>query len=204
MSSRPHVVAPFLPDPLQALAAAINHLLIHEPWARERLSGHTGKSVLFRSSRFTLHLAVTGDGLTEPAAPGKEPDLRVDVPLTRLPLLVGLGREGLLAHVSIEGDAPLAQIISELVAKLRWDAEEDLSRWIGDIAARRVSTTARSVINGVQQSHRKAAENVAEYWLEEDPQLIRPRHVEELAAALRVLRDDLARLEKRVERLEQH
>ena len=71
---------------------------------------------------------------------------------------------------------------------------------VGDIAARRLTRTAQEAARQVRLGAARAGENLAEYLLEEDPQLVRPRQVRALADAVRTLRDDLARLEKRIER----
>lgn len=203
VSSTPLFIAPLFPDPLRSLPAAINHLLMREGWARDALRVHAGKSLLLTAAPFRIHLAVTGEGLTELAGAGSEPAVRIEIPLSLLPQMLGQGPRAVLARIKLEGDASFAQVVSELVQKVRWEAEEDLSRWVGDIAARRITTVARGVWVDAQQTQRKIAENLAEYWLEEDPELVRPRHVEAFANAVRTLRDDLARLEKRIDGLEQ-
>lgn len=147
-----------------------------------------------------------------------KPDLRIEVPWSALPSALvssvqsvaqssahASPREAasaaLMRQVRLEGDAEFAQAISAVANNLRWDIEDDLSKVVGDVAATRLSGAARKVGGEIRAAQRKLAGNVAEYLLEENPQLVRPRSVDALAEAIRILRDDLARLEKRVDRL---
>jgi ubiquinone biosynthesis protein UbiJ len=62
---------------------------------------------------------------------------------------------------------------------------------------------AKAAVNAAQTGQRKLAENVAEYFLEEKPLLIRPALAEEFGASVVKLRDDVERAGKRLEKLEQ-
>ena len=106
-----------------------------------------------------------------------------------------------MRDLRLEGDAEFAQAVSLLVRNLRWDVEEDLSKVVGDAASHRAVSTARRVSGEVKRANERVVANVSEYLLEENPQLVRPRAVQTLADGVRRLRDDLARLEKRLDRL---
>jgi ubiquinone biosynthesis protein UbiJ len=193
---------PPLPDPLAALPAVLNHLLKSEPAARERLAAHAGKALFVVIAPFHVRLAVAEEGQIVTADATREPDLRIELPLAMLPQWFAGTSSAAQSRVKIEGDVPFAEAVAEVARHVRWDAEEDLSRIIGDVAARRVTQSSRALWNEARASHRKLAENFAEFWLEEDRELVRPRHVEELATDVRSLRDDLERLGKRIEQLE--
>jgi len=107
-----------------------------------------------------------------------------------------------VSYVKIEGDADFANAVSQLSQSLRWDAEEDLSKLFGDIAATRLVSGAKSALQSAQKTQRQLAENVAEYFLEEQPMLIRPYVMNEFSSDVVKLRDDLERLSKRIEKLE--
>lgn len=107
-----------------------------------------------------------------------------------------------MSYVKIEGDADFAQTISALSQDLRWDVEDDLSRVLGDIAARRVVHGGRQVAHFLGQTQQNLQENVADYFLEENPMLVRPRAVRAFADQVNKTRDDVERLMKRLERLE--
>jgi ubiquinone biosynthesis protein UbiJ len=194
---------PSLGVPIAATAAAtINHLLAQEPWARGELKLHAGKLAVIDASPLVLRLAVTSDGMVASAAADAPPAVTIRLKLSELPLIAA-NRERAFSYVQIEGDAEFANAISHLSQSLRWEAEYDLEKLVGPIAAVRLVQGARAAVAGVRQGQRKLAENVAEYFLDEDPQLVRPVQAEQFGADVTRLRDDVERAGKRLEKLEQ-
>jgi len=181
-------------------SAAINHLLAQEPWARDKLARHAGKIAVFDGGVAALRLKVAADGMLQAADADDAPNVTIRARLADLPL-IAQNRERAFSYVQIDGDADFANTISQLSQSLRWEAEADLSPWIGDIAANRLVAGARMALENARSAQRKLAENMAEYLLEENPMLVRPRDVDELAAEVMRLRDDVERLGKRIEKL---
>ena len=192
---------PLLPHPLDGLPAAINHMLAAEPWARAQLAPHANKTLHVVVAPFTVQLSVAPNGTVARAAAGCVPDVTVTLASSALSRVLAGGTDAVMRDMRLEGDAEFAQAVSLVARQLRWDVEEDLSKVVGDAAAHRVVEGARAVAARVSETHEKFAANVSEYLLEENPHLIRPRAVRAFADSVRVLRDDLARLEKRVDRL---
>ena len=203
---------PLLPNPLDVLPAAINHLLRAEPWARAQLAPHVNKTLHVVVQPFTIKLAVAPDGSVARATASAAPDTTVTLPSSAIVrLLSGAARsnaggergadDGSMRDMRLEGDAEFAHAASMLVRHLRWDVEEDLSTVVGDAAAHRVVETARAASKEIKRTHEKFAAGIIEYLLEENPQLVRPRAVHLLTDGVRKLRDDIARLEKRLDRL---
>jgi ubiquinone biosynthesis protein UbiJ len=182
------------------LPAAINHLLVREPWARDKLAVHAGKIACMDAGAIAIKLKVASDGLLEQAITDEDADVTIRIKLSDLPLLMQ-NRERAFSTVKVEGDAELANTISQLSQSLRWEAEEDLSRWIGDIAATRLVAGAKAALDAAQSTQRKLAENVAEYFLEENPMLVRPQAVADFTSEVTKLRDDVERMAKRIEKL---
>jgi ubiquinone biosynthesis protein UbiJ len=106
-----------------------------------------------------------------------------------------------VSYVRIEGDADFANAISQVSQSLKWEAEEDLSRVVGDIAARRIVSSAKSMVETARAQRQSLEENIAEYFLEENPMLLRPRTIADFGREVSKLRDDIERLEKRVRKL---
>ena len=184
------------------VSAAINHLLAQEPWARQELQRHAGKIAAIDTGAVVLRLLVAADGMLA-AAPADEPArVTIRVKLSDLPL-IAQNRERAFSYVQIEGDAEFANAISNLSKSLRWEAEYDLEKLVGPIAAVRAVSGARAAFEAVKTGHRKLAENVAEFLLDEKPVLIRPQAVEQFSADVGRLRDDVERAAKRLARLEQ-
>jgi ubiquinone biosynthesis protein UbiJ len=182
------------------LPAAINHLLAQEPWARARLTPHAGKVACMDGGPVTVRLKVAADGMVEAAAADTAPNVTVRVNLSDLPLIMQ-NRERAFSYVKVEGDADFANTISQLSQSLRWEAEEDLGKLVGDIAATRIVAGARTALETAKSTHKALAENIAEYLLEENPMLIRPQAVADFTGDVTKLRDDVERLGKRIEKL---
>jgi ubiquinone biosynthesis protein UbiJ len=183
------------------IPAAINHLLAPESWARDKLAAHAGKVALLDAGVLTVRLKVTADGMVQTAAHDDTPNVTIRVKLADLPL-IAQNRERAFSYVKVEGDADFANAISQLSQSLKWEAEEDLSKWVGDIAATRIVAGARAAFDTVKSTQQKLAENVAEYFLEENPMLVRPQAVTDFAGDVAKLRDDVERISKRIEKLE--
>lgn len=190
------------PPRISPVPAAINHLLAGEAWARHRLAAHAGKVAAIDLELATLRFRVAADGLLEAAPPDAVAELTIRIRLIDLPLMAQ-HRERAFSYARIEGDADFAHVISQLGQNLRWEAEQDLSRLVGATAAVRIVAGARSATRNVNAGGQRLAADVAEYFIEQNPLLVRPRAVRELADSVSTLRNDLERLAKRIERLEQ-
>jgi len=181
---------------------ALNHLLEQQPWATERLAPFAGRCVEFRCPPLPdLRLRILETGLLEGAAADADADLVLTLAPAALPLLVARD-ETVLRQIIIEGSAELASTFQHLFRHLTWDIEEDLSRLVGDVIAHRLVATSKAFAAWQREGASRFAENLAEYWVEEQPLLARPRDVEKFCGDVDALRDDVARFEKRVERLE--
>lgn len=182
--------------------ATINHLLAQEAWARESLVRHAGKEACIDTGHLELRLRVARDGMLEPGTAEGPANVTIRVKLTDLPL-IAQNRDRAFSYVKIEGDAEFANTISSLSKGLRWDVEYDLERIVGPLGARGLVQGARGAADGVLGAGRRLAENVAEFLLEERPVLVRPTAVNEFAADVVRLRDDVERTAKRIAKLEQ-
>ncbi|WP_436483095.1 ubiquinone biosynthesis accessory factor UbiJ [Janthinobacterium sp. LB2P70] len=181
--------------------ATINHLLAQEPWARQQLAVHAGKLACIDTGAVALRLRVDSAGMLE-AAPADTPaNVTIRVKLRDVPLILQ-NRERAFSYVKIEGDAEFANAISQLSKGLRWEAEHDLEKVVGPMLATRLVAGAKDAAAFVRTGQQKLAENVAEYFLDEQPMLIRPSTLQEYSAGVTRVRDDVERLAKRLARLE--
>lgn len=181
--------------------AAINHLLAQEAWARDALALHAGKVACIDTAAFQLRLLAGRDGLVEAGDAATPAAVTIHVKLADLPL-IAQNPERAFSYVRIEGDAEFANTISQLGKGLRWEAEHDLEPWIGAIAATRLVGGARDAVDTARATHRKVTENLAEFFLEEQPLLVRPAMVEGFGSEVSRLRDDVERAAKRIAKLE--
>jgi len=113
----------------------------------------------------------------------------------------GPGQAG--SSVQIRGDAEIANRYRELLAAARPDFEEELSRWVGDMPARRLSQIARSVRSWARRARRTAGENIAEYLQEEGRDLVSKPELDEFLRGVDDMREAVDRIEARLKLAEQ-
>ena len=139
-------------DELQnRLVIFLNHVLMQEPAAQERLKRQKGKPVRMQWGDFHLTLAATAAGLVE--RPMDNPAHELTMTLTQhSPLAIAqrmmLGDK---PEVDVQGDVQLAAEVAWLVDNVRWDVEEDLSRVVGDATAHTIGRFARSAAQAVRR-----------------------------------------------------
>ena len=191
----------------QGLIRSINHVLRQQEWPIARLRPFAGSTLTVRLSPMPdLRLRIGEDGLLEPRGAqggtnGHEDsglELAADLTVTLKPMAVFriLQRdESALRDVELTGRADLAQLAQQLLRELRWDAEEDLSRVVGDVIAHRMVRTGRDLLAWQKDAAQRLAQNLAEYWTEEHPLLV-PRE------SLSRFTDDVARAGSEVDALE--
>jgi ubiquinone biosynthesis accessory factor UbiJ len=184
-------------------AASINHLLRGAPWALEKLADHAGKTVALKFGPIPLRFAVEPSGELSVAGSEREADVVIDVSPSLLMRTVTQGRAA-LNDAAISGDTGLAQALAYIAQHLQWDYEEDLSKFVGDIAAHRIGSTARGVGTWAKESADSVLKMSKDFWTEERPTLAKAQQVAEFVASVDELRDAIARLEKRIELLEQN
>lgn len=183
-----------------AATAFINHLLRGASWAREDLRRFSGRTARFETAPFALSLTVLDSGEVELAAAGAVP--AVTIKLTPgLMLRLAAREETAWREIEVSGDTDFAAVINYVARNLRWDVEEDLSRIFGDITAHRMAETGRTFQRWGKQALDNTGRSFAEYWTEEQPLIAGARDLEAFNRAVDELRDDVARLEKRIQNI---
>lgn len=188
-----------LPQP-RPVTAALNHILRATPLAMERLRAHAGRTAAFHVGPLTFAFTVQTTGEVTAALPEAARDLEVRVSPFLLPRLA-MHDERALKEVEMQGDAEFAHEVSFLARHLKWDVEEDLSRFVGDIAAHRAVGTARSAAEWSVDAALRTAAGAAEYWTEERPLIASRVKVGDFVREVSELRDAVERLEKRIDQL---
>lgn len=182
------------------LVGGLSHLLVRENWARERLRPFAGAVVRIEGAPLAVLLRIDEHGLlveAEPAAPATVTlSLPADAPLRLL-----LDRQSLFAGIRLAGPADIAETLAFVFRNLRWDVEEDLARLVGDIPARRLALLGSRLGSHAREASKRLAANAAEYAVEETGMLAGKRDIASFTSAVDGLRDDLARLEKRIQHL---
>jgi len=184
----------------QLAVAPVNHVLRGETWALRKLQPHAGRTARFDVFPFILCFTVRDDGQVAAAAPGAAPDVTFRVtPPAAFRILAG--DETAYGEVAVSGDGEFAQAVQFVVRNAHWDAEEDLSRLVGDRIGHRVAQTGRGMMQFQARVASSFARNLSDYWLEERPLIARRADVDEFIHEVDALRDDVERLAQRVDRL---
>lgn len=105
--------------------------------------------------------------------------------------------------ITITGDADLGRQVNVLLDDINIDWEEFLSQFIGDIVAHEIGARARTLAGWLRQTADTLVDDSHEYLHEETQWLVSKAELEPYLVAVDELRDDVARLEKRIERLQQ-
>lgn len=104
--------------------------------------------------------------------------------------------------VQVSGDAEVAALYRDLFDLARPDFEEELSRLIGDLPARRLSLFTASLFSWARRSGQTARQNLAEYLQEESRDLVNRPELEEFLAGVDHARETADRVEARLAHLE--
>jgi ubiquinone biosynthesis protein UbiJ len=178
----------------------LNHVLRASPLAMQRLAKHAGRTAAFHVVPVTLAFTVQTTGEVTAALPAASRDLEVRLSPFLLPRLAA-GEEAAFRDIEMQGDMELAQEISYLARNLRWDAAEDLSRLVGDVAAERIVGGAKAARDWSREALLRSAQGAAEYWTEESPLIASRVKVAAFVEDVARLAESLDRLEKRLEQL---
>jgi ubiquinone biosynthesis protein UbiJ len=190
-------VTPLLPNPAER---ALNHLLRATPVAKERLQRFAGRTVAFHVGPVPLAFTIQTTGEVTAAISGTARDLDVRISPFLLPRLAAR-EEAAFREVEMQGDPALAEEVAFLARHLRWDVEEDLSKVMGDVAAHRMVSTARTVGGWGRDATQRLAQGAAEYWTEESPLIASRVKLETFTRDVTELRDAVDRLEQRLRNL---
>jgi ubiquinone biosynthesis protein UbiJ len=191
--------------PIPVLAAA-NHVLGQADWARERLALFAGRSARVTMPPFDALIVVLDNGfISSPnhdTVSGSEAaaDVTINLPASA-PLMFLQGMPTLMRAVKLSGSVDFAEALSFVIRNIKWDVEEDLSKVVGDVAAHRVVSGAKRFGSWNVGAAQNFAGNLAEYFTEEQPLIAQSAAIADFSREVDKLRDDIARLEKRLARL---
>ena len=103
--------------------------------------------------------------------------------------------------VEIIGNVGMAHKLQSILKKMEVDWEEYLSQIIGDIAAHKVGNFVRGMSQLAKASARTIGLDISEYLRYEKEALLDQSELDEFNHAVDKVRNDVERLQKRVERL---
>ena len=193
----------------QGLALALNQYQDQDDAGRQRLLALDGRVVAIdlEGLNTSFYLIFNGDCIHVQSHLQGQADTRIaGTPLSLL--RAGLEgkrqqQQGLFSgELSISGDADLGRQVNALLDEMEIDWEEHLSHLLGDVAAHEISYHARAFNGWARQTLDTLFQDGGEYLREETRLLVSRDELDAYLIAVDNCRDDVARLEKRIERLQ--
>jgi ubiquinone biosynthesis protein UbiJ len=199
-------------DPLEALlsplARSLNRNIGESTPARELCRQLDGKviAIRVRDTGLAMVFEINDEVIDLKTEIPEEPDVVLTGSLVTLARMAGPdGHDhspaALRGGLDITGDAFTAQAFQKLLKHARPDPEEELSRFVGDAAAHRAGEIARGVRNWAVDARATMGANIREYLQEESREVPSRYEFERFGSSVDALRDDVARLEARLNRL---
>jgi len=189
------------------LAALVNRQIRATTPARELCAELDGKVIAIRvkDTGLAMYFCVCPDEIAILGDYTDEPDVAITGTILTLARLAGLGGEDAIRDGSLEliGDVEIAQSFQKLLSYGKPDIEEELSGVIGDVAAHRLGEIARSVGSWGKEAGSTLRQNITEFLQEERRNVPSRYEVDTFTKRVDALRDDVARVEARLNRLEQ-
>jgi ubiquinone biosynthesis protein UbiJ len=179
----------------------VNHLLADERWARVRLQAFAGQITRLEVGSLSIRLAVSHAGLFVLAGPDAVASVVISLPAGAV-MGAFADRSALFSTAQITGSAEFAETLAFVFRNLRWDLEDDLSKMLGDIAARRLATSGRQLLHSHLEIAKRFVINVAEYLREEVPGVASPADLAQFCTQVDGLREDCNNCERRLQLLE--
>jgi len=189
---------------------ATNRLLRLDPETLRRLGDIQGKVICVRISAEekegpVFYFSPSEGGLQVRNEYDGKPDVTISGNLPAfLRLIAGDRAQGAFANgeMQISGDLELGQRFQRVLKRIDIDWEEISSHYVGDVLAHKLGNLARGVRAWGRQAHETLRQDSREFLQEEVRLLPRAEHIEALLDEIDRFRSDVARLEKRIQRLQ--
>lgn len=190
---------------LRPIAALLNRQIRSKTPARELCAELKDRVFALRvkDSALAMYIIVGPDQVFLSGEYGDEPDVVISGSLLALARLA-TQTDAVVRGDAVElgGDVILARKFQTLLRYARPDIEEELSVLVGDVAAHSIGEVVRNVGNWGREAGATLQQNVREYLQEESRSVPSRYEAEVFRREVDTLRDDVARFEARLQRIE--
>jgi ubiquinone biosynthesis protein UbiJ len=187
---------------LRPIANVLNRNIQATTPARELCTTLDGTvvAVRVRDTALAAYFIVHEELLELATESEQDPDVIISGSLVTLARMAGQTGESAIRDGSLDlsGDAETAQDFQRLLGLAKPDIEEELSGVVGDIAAHRLGSFARSLGRWGREARSTMGANIREYLQEESRETPSRYEVDRFAKDVGTLRDDVDRLEARL------
>jgi ubiquinone biosynthesis protein UbiJ len=194
---------------LERVAALLNRNVRDSARARALATELDGRTLelIIEGTPVTLYFIVRDGAIAiDTQRPENAPAVDASLSGTPLALLKLIGpdpdQRGRGTGLRVTGDAEMAQRFRDLLSNAQPDAEEELARLIGDVAAHQVASVARGFLAWGRMAADSLGTNVAEYLQQEGRDVPTRTELDEFLRSVDDLREATDRFEARLARVE--
>ncbi|HFC6397211.1 TPA: SCP2 domain-containing protein [Neisseria polysaccharea] len=182
---------------MSALLPIINRLILQSPDSRSELAAFAGKTLTLNIAGLKLAGRITEDGLL--AAGNGFADTEITFRDSAIQKILQGGEPG-AGDIGLEGDLILGIAVLSLLGSLRSRASDELARIFSTQDG--IGSRAADIGHSIKQIGKSIAEQIGEFSREPESPVIDAATLSAWMEEVDKLRDDVARLNERLDRLE--
>lgn len=186
------------------MAATLNRYVAMDPEARRKLRRLEGRRVAVGITGPDIEFVLwveEGRFHFGPLDEEHPPDAWLRASPGAFVALGSSGGQAAAGQIELSGDTETARRFQVFFTELQPDFEEAMARAFGDVIGVQLSRVVQGSIGWARATGARLADDLGVYLREETRQLVARGEVEAFLDAVDDLRDDVAQLERRVERL---
>ncbi|MCE2746242.1 MAG: SCP2 sterol-binding domain-containing protein [Burkholderiales bacterium] len=189
----------------QTVCLVLNHLLDQQRSSKQKLQKEAGKVLVLGIAPIQLQLRVNDHGYFQISLPANGVAAPADTTISMqwADLIGSVSNPNSMSRkAAIEGDMDFAQTVSTVINDLSWDPERDLARVVGDAQAVWVMNTLSALGTNARDVVQRFKNNLREYVVHEKEMAPTASEFDAFRNEVNQLRDELARLEKRLAKID--
>jgi ubiquinone biosynthesis protein UbiJ len=182
---------------------SINHVIEQEKWAHDLLLSREGQIVAISLPVGNLQLMIQNGLLANTSDNTGIAAVSLEISQEAIWAFLREGKSGAMKFVRISGDVDFAADLNRLAADLKWEAEEDLAKLIGDAPSRRILLESKKLFQQASLAVDDFKLGLRDYLVNEKNTLLGAQQFNEFKSEIRLLRDQLDRTEKKIIKLDE-
>lgn len=182
---------------------SINHVIEQEKWARDLLLSREDQIIAISLPVGNFQLVIQNGLLTNTSDNTGLAAVSLEISQEAIWAFLREGKSGAMKFVRISGDVDFAADLNRLAADLKWEAEEDLAKLIGDAPSRRILLESKKLFQQASLAVGDFKLGLRDYLVNEKNTLLGAQQFNEFKSEIRLLRDQLDRTEKKIIKLDE-
>jgi ubiquinone biosynthesis protein UbiJ len=182
---------------------SINHVIEQEKWAHDLLLSREGQIVAISLPVGNFQLMIQNGLLANTSDNTGVAAVSLEISQEAIWAFLREGKSGAMKFVRISGDVDFAADLNRLAADLKWEAEEDLAKLIGDAPSRRILLESKKLFQQASLAVDDFKLGLRDYLVNEKNTLLGAQQFNEFKSEIRLLRDQLDRTEKKIIQLDE-